>query len=226
MSAGVPAGSLGPPAEPVDPADRIDPAASALSPPIGRVPSEVSLLNPANALTLLRLALVPVFGVLLLHGGGRSSSWRVGACAVFVLASLTDRADGALARARRQVTNFGAVADPIADKALIGTALIGLSVLQALPWAVTIVILVREVGVTVLRFAVIRHGVIPASRGGKVKTALQSLAVSLYLLPLTGPPATTRAWLMGLAVLVTLGTGLDYLGRAAALRRLARSRRA
>ena len=77
--------------------------------------------------------------------------------------------------------------DPIADKALIGSALVGLSMLGDLPWWVTVLILVREVGVTVLRFAVIRRGVIPASRGGKLKTVVQAVAVGLFVLPLSGP---------------------------------------
>src|SRR5205085_1256725 len=97
--------------------------------------------------------------------------------------------------------SFGKLADPIADKALTGAALVGLSALGELPWVVTLVVLVREVGVTVLRFVVLRHGVIPASRGGKLKTLLQGLAIGLYVLPLTGAAASGRAVLMALAVL-------------------------
>jgi CDP-diacylglycerol---glycerol-3-phosphate 3-phosphatidyltransferase len=117
------------------------------------------------------------------------------------------------------VTNVGKVADPIADKALTGAALIGLSALGDLPWWVTVVILIREVGITGLRFFVIRHGVIPASRGGKAKTLLQNLAIGLYLLPLTGWAASVRFWMMGVAVAVTLVTGADYVARAVHLRR-------
>uniref|UniRef100_UPI002F25F5F3 CDP-alcohol phosphatidyltransferase family protein n=1 Tax=Streptobacillus moniliformis TaxID=34105 RepID=UPI002F25F5F3 len=104
---------------------------------------------------------------------------------------------------------FGKLADPIADKALAGGAFVGLSVLGELPWVLTLLVLGREVGVTVLRFVVIRHGVIPASRGGKLKTLLQGLALGLYLLPLRGPAASGRVVVMALAVAVTLVTGLD-----------------
>ncbi len=148
-----------------------------------------------------------------------STSWRLAATGVFVVASVTDHVDGELARRLHLVTDFGKIADPIADKALIGAALVGLSVLGELPWWVTVVMLVREIGVTLLRFWVIRHGVIAASRGGKVKTMLQSVALGLYLLPLSGAAASGRAWLMAAAVVLTVVTGLDYVGRALRLRR-------
>lgn len=175
--------------------------------------------NLANALTGLRLALVPVFGGLLLAGDGRDAQLRTAACAVFVVATWTDRIDGQLARRRGLVTDLGKIADPIADKALTGTALVGLSLLGELPWAVTSLVLVREVGVTLLRLLVIRHGVMPASRGGKLKVLLQSTAIGLYLLPLTGPLAITSAIVMTAAVAVTVVTGVDYVVRAARLRR-------
>lgn len=181
--------------------------------------ARVSNLNIANQLTVLRMALVPVFLACLLYDGGRSPGWRVAAGAVFVLASWTDRIDGQLARRRHLVTSFGKLADPIADKALTGAALLGLSALGMLPWAVTVVVLVREIGVTLLRFWVIRHGVIPASRGGKLKTLLQAVAIGLYVLPLSGPLASSRAWVMAVAVLVTVVTGVDYVARALTLRR-------
>ena len=147
--------------------------------PLGAAPAGVSVWNIANALTVLRLALVPVFLALLFHDGGEDAGWRVAAWATFAFAAATDLVDGDLARRRGLVTDFGKIADPMADKALIGTALVGLSVLGELWWAVTAVILVREVGVTLLRFWVIRHGVIPASRGGKLKTLLQGVAIGL-----------------------------------------------
>lgn len=168
---------------------------------------------------MVRLLLVPVFLAALLHDSGSSRGWRILACGVFAVALLTDRLDGAIARARGMVTEFGKIADPIVDKALTGGALIALSQLGDLPWRVTIVILAREVGVTMLRFWVIRHAVIPASRGGKVKTVLQGLAISLYVLPLTGWLGTLRAVLMAAAVVVTVTTGGDYVMRALALRR-------
>jgi CDP-diacylglycerol--glycerol-3-phosphate 3-phosphatidyltransferase len=188
--------------------------------------------NIANGLTLLRLLLVPVFVVILVANGGHSTGWRIWAFVVFAAATITDFVDGDLARSRGLVTDVGKVADPIADKALTGAALIGLSSLGDLPWWVTIVILVREVGVTGLRFFVIRHGVIPASRGGKAKTFLQNIAIGLYLLPLSGWSASLRFWLLAAALVVTVVTGADYVARALRLRRtsaraqLKRARRA
>jgi CDP-diacylglycerol--glycerol-3-phosphate 3-phosphatidyltransferase len=181
--------------------------------------ARVSAWNVANYLTVLRLLLVPVFTALLLAEDGDSEGLRVAATVVFAVASYTDRIDGQLARSRGLVTSFGKLVDPIADKALIGAALVGLSLLDELPWWVTAVVLVRELGVTVLRFWVIRHGVIPASRGGKLKALLQALAIGFYLLPLTGLAATGRAWFMTVAVGVTVVTGVDYVARAVTLRR-------
>ena len=179
----------------------------------------VSSWNLPNALTVLRLLLVPVFVALLLAEDGASDGLRVAAWGVFALASWTDHVDGRIARSRGLVTAFGKLADPIADKALTGAALIGLSSLGELPWLVTIVVLVREVGITVLRFVVIRHGIMPASRGGKLKTLLQGVAIGLYVLPLSGLLASGRAVVMTLAVVVTLVTGADYVARAVHLRR-------
>ena len=191
--------------------------------PIAEAPSAVSAWNIANGLTMLRLLLVPVFAVVLFHGDGHDTAWRIWAWAVFAIASMTDRLDGELARKRGLVTEFGKLADPIADKALIGTALVGLSVLDDLAWWVTVVMLVREVGVTLLRFWVIRHGVIAASRGGKVKTLLQAVAIGLYVLPLTGWLHVVAAVVMGAAIVLALITGGDYVGRAVRLRRRARA---
>jgi CDP-diacylglycerol--glycerol-3-phosphate 3-phosphatidyltransferase len=172
------------------------------------------LINVANVLTVLRLCLVPVFIVFLLAGG---DGWRIAACVIFGLASATDFLDGELARRRGLITDFGKIADPIADKALTGAALVTLSALGELAWWVTAVILARELGVTALRFWVIRRGVIAASRGGKIKTLLQVLAIALYVLP--GPPGIVRAVVMGLALVVTVVTGADYAVRAVRLRR-------
>ncbi|SNT03033.1 CDP-diacylglycerol--glycerol-3-phosphate 3-phosphatidyltransferase [Geodermatophilus saharensis] len=187
--------------------------------PAATPPQSARLVNLPNALTVLRLALVPVFAVLLLSDGGMDDTRRVWATVFFGAAIITDRYDGLIARRTGQVTEFGKLADPIADKALTGTALIGLSVLALLPWWVTLAILVRELGVTLLRFWVIRHGVIAASRGGKAKTVVQALAIGLYILPLTGLLATARWWVMAAALVLTLATGLDYVWRALALRR-------
>jgi CDP-diacylglycerol--glycerol-3-phosphate 3-phosphatidyltransferase len=182
-------------------------------------PPPAGVVNLANALTVARLVMVPIFAVLLLGAGEEHDRWRFAATVVFVAASLTDRVDGAVARRRGTVTDFGKIADPIADKALIGAALISLSVISDLPWWVTIVVLVRELGVTALRFWVIRRGVMAASRGGKAKTVLQAVAIGLYLLPLSGAIATVRAYLMAGAVIITLITGADYVARALRLRR-------
>jgi CDP-diacylglycerol--glycerol-3-phosphate 3-phosphatidyltransferase len=175
-------------------------------------PVPPGLVNVANALTVARICLVPVF-VLCLAAGG--TGWRIAALAAFGGASLTDLLDGQLARRRGLVTDFGKIADPIADKALIGAALITLSAIGELPAWVTAAILVRELGITALRFAVIRRGVIAASQGGKLKTLLQIIAICLYVLPPSlGIPVLIREVVMGAALVVTLVTGLDYVVRA------------
>ena len=179
----------------------------------------VSPWNLANYLTVLRLALVPVFVVLLLGREGTDPAWRYGAAVVFLVAAWTDRIDGQIARSRGLVTSFGKLADPIADKALTGSAFVGLSILDELAWPVTVLLLVREIGITLLRFFVIRHGVMPAGRGGKLKTVLQATAIVLYVLPLTGALATGRTAVMVAAVVVTVVTGVDYVVQAVTLRR-------
>jgi CDP-diacylglycerol--glycerol-3-phosphate 3-phosphatidyltransferase len=184
-------------------------------------PAAIPLLNVANVLTVSRLVLVPVFLLTLFAGGGQATGWRIVATAVFTVASITDNLDGRLARKLGLVTDFGKIADPIADKALIGAALVGLSLLGELPWWVTVVIATREVGVTLLRFWVIRYGVIPASQGGKWKTLTQIVAIGLFLLPLP-PAADVVSWLvMGVALVLTVVTGLDYVFRAFRLRAMA-----
>ena len=178
----------------------------------------VSPWNIANYLTVLRLLLVPVFLVVLLARDGEDDLLRLAAAGVFLLAAVTDRVDGQIARSRGLVTSFGKLADPIADKALIGGALVGLSLLGELPWWVTAVVLVREIGVTLLRFVVIRHGVMPAGRGGKLKTVLQIVALTAYLLPLPEVLQPVVVGVMALAVLVTLVTGAEIVGQALHLR--------
>ncbi|MFY1633196.1 CDP-diacylglycerol--glycerol-3-phosphate 3-phosphatidyltransferase [Solwaraspora sp. WMMB335] len=177
------------------------------------------VVNAANALTGLRMVLVPVFVVLVLVSAMTQPGWRIAACLTFVIASVTDLVDGWIARRYALVTSFGKVADPIADKALTGTALVLLSWYDQVPWWVTGLILAREFGITLIRFWVLRHGVIAASRGGKVKTALQILAIVWYLLPLPAVLAAAGSWIMAAALVVTLATGLDYVVRAVRLRR-------
>lgn len=169
------------------------------------------LLNIANVLTVLRILLVPVFLWALFVDGGQSVGWRWAAFAVFAIAAITDRIDGQLARKHGLVTDFGKMADPIADKALIGAALVGLSMLGVLPWWITVVIGVREVGITLLRFAVLRHGVIPAGRGGKLKTLVQGIAIGLYVMPLPAAVVPAAMVLMWAAVILTVVTGVDYV---------------
>lgn len=182
------------------------------------------LVNVANVLTVVRLLLVPVFVAALLTEGGQDVEWRFVAFGVFALAAFTDRLDGELARRLGLVTAFGTIADPIADKALTGSALVGLSVLGLVPWWITVTIMGRELGITVLRFWVLRHGIIPASRGGKAKTFVQTLAIGLYLLPLEELVAASAAvdWVrwsvLAVALVLTVATGLDYVLRAVRLR--------
>ncbi|MCX4473814.1 putative CDP-diacylglycerol--glycerol-3-phosphate 3-phosphatidyl-transferase 2 [Micromonospora sp. MW-13] len=190
-------------------------AESTPSPVVARVP----VLNAANALTLLRLVLVPVFVAMVVVSQMSQAGWRIVACLIFVFASATDLVDGWIARRFGLVTSVGKVADPIADKALTGAALVLLSWYDLLPWWVTVVILARELGITALRFWVIRHGVIAASRGGKIKTALQVLAITWYLWPMPAALAAVGPWIMAAAVVVTVVTGFDYIAQALRLRR-------
>ncbi len=180
--------------------------------------------NPANAITLLRIVLVPAFVVLLAWDGGTTVAMRLFALGLFVVAAASDRLDGWLARRSGLVTDVGKILDPIADKALMGGALITLSALGELSWWVTVVILVREVGITVMRFALLRYVVLPASRGGKLKTLLQSVAIGLFLLPLEHLPSWVRvvAWVVMVpALVVTVVTGFDYVRTALRVRRRA-----
>jgi len=190
--------------------------------------AKASVVNIPNALTTLRLLLVPVFAYFLFAqeaGSADYELYRYIAALIFVLASITDWVDGYLARRMNVVTTFGKVADPLADKALTGVALIGLSAMGDLSWVWTIIILGREVLVTVVRFAVIKDGVIAASMGGKLKTVSQMIAIVMYLLPLTGFLATLGVWMMAIAVILTILTGIDYCFRAAQVHRDAELRR-
>ncbi|HWT50539.1 MAG TPA: CDP-diacylglycerol--glycerol-3-phosphate 3-phosphatidyltransferase [Mycobacterium sp.] len=173
--------------------------------------SRARIANLANLLTLMRLLLVPIFLLALFADGGHQIAGRILAFVIFAIACITDRFDGLLARNYGMATEFGAFVDPIADKALIGSALIGLSMLGELPWWVTVVIMTREVAVTLLRLAVIRRGVIPASWGGKLKTLVQAVAIGLFVLPLSGPFLVVASVLMGAAILLTVVTGIDYV---------------
>ena len=186
--------------------------------------SDAPVVNLPNALTVLRVLCVPLLAVLLWLDQGANGPARDAAAVLFVVAALTDLVDGAIARRYGLVTTFGKVADPIADKALTGVALISLSLLGELPWWVTLVILAREIGVTALRFWVIEHGVIPASRGGKAKTVAQTVAIAMYLADMPWDWwSTASAVAMGIALVLTVVTGIDYVVRALRLRQRSRA---
>ena len=185
---------------------------------LSRGDTPASNANIANIITVARILLAPLFVWLLLADAGEDGALRWIAAVLFILAIATDGVDGHLARSRNLVTNTGIILDPIADKVLIGGALVSLSILGELWWWVTIIILVREVGITIFRFAVLSKKVIPASRGGKLKTVVQSVALSLFLLPLW---VIVGEWIhyvnygfMGLAFVLTVVTGIDYLWQA------------
>jgi CDP-diacylglycerol---glycerol-3-phosphate 3-phosphatidyltransferase len=178
--------------------------------------------NVPNALTTLRIVMVPFFGWALLTEDGHSAGWRWVAYALFAIAMITDKIDGDLARKHDIVTDFGKIADPIADKALTGMAFVGLSIIDELWWWVTIVVLVREWGITLMRFWLIRRGVVmPAGKGGKLKTLVQTFALGLLIMPTRLFPepwdvlGDVLLWLglglMGVAVALTVWTGIDYV---------------
>ncbi|WEO78637.1 CDP-diacylglycerol--glycerol-3-phosphate 3-phosphatidyltransferase [Cryobacterium sp. SO2] len=178
-------------------------------------PAKASNWNLPNVITIVRILLAPLFFWMLLADNGADGALRWWAAVLFIVAIATDGVDGAIARRYNLVTDLGKLLDPIADKILTGAALIGLSILAELPWWVTIVILVREIGITVFRFAMLSDRVIPASRGGKLKTIMQSVAISLALLPLWLVFGGWIDWVntitMTLALLLTVYTGVEYL---------------
>ena len=184
-----------------------------------------SNINVPNALTLLRAVAVPVFGWMLLahaHEGG----WRTATTIVFMVAILTDFVDGKIARKYNLVTNFGKIGDSIADKALTGMAFIGLSILGELPWWMTIIILLREWGITVMRMKMLKYEVMAANKGGNLKTAMQSLAITLFCLGLWRTPTFVDvfAWaVMIIAFLLTVVTGLVYIRDAIQIRNRAKN---
>ncbi|MCT1513940.1 CDP-diacylglycerol--glycerol-3-phosphate 3-phosphatidyltransferase [Dietzia cercidiphylli] len=187
-----------------------------MTPPItddGRPGAEVPVLNIANVLTVLRIVLVPVFVVLFFVADAQDPWWRVGAFVVFVLAMATDYVDGYLARRLGLVTDFGKIADPIADKALMAAAMISLSLVHELFWWVTIVILVREVGITLWRLFGVDH-VVAASKGGKLKTVTQTLGLGMLILPLPHWVWPVEWAVICVALVLTVYTGIDYLVKA------------
>ena len=178
--------------------------------------------NLPNALTTLRILSVPFYGWALLVDGGDSVLWRTVAWAIFVAAMITDKVDGDIARSRNLVTDFGKIADPIADKAITGMAFIGISVITDTwwMWTITIVVLVREWAVTLLRLSVLKSVVIAAAQSGKWKTVAQALALGFLTLPLLevdgwletpGEVVYVGALgLLGVAVALTIWSGYEF----------------
>ena len=167
-------------------------------------------LNLPNALTIFRILALPFCAYALFKNGGEDDSWRIIAFTLFFIVGLSDILDGKIARSRNQITEFGKLLDPIADKAMLATASIGASILGMLSWWVTAIFLIREVAVTILRFAVIKNGVIPASKGAKLKTFFQSFGVGFYILPLPSYLNLPRDLFMAVAIYLTISTGVTY----------------
>ena len=167
-------------------------------------------LNLPNALTIFRILALPFCAYALFKNGGEDDGWRIIAFTLFFIVGLSDILDGKIARSRNQITEFGKLLDPIADKAMLATASIGASLLGMLSWWVTAIFLIREVAVTILRFAVIKNGVIPASKGAKLKTFFQSFGVGFYILPLPSYLNIPRDLFTAVAIYLTITTGVDY----------------
>lgn len=166
--------------------------------------------NLPNSLTIFRILALPFCAYALFKNGGDDDKWRIIAFILFFIVGLSDILDGRLARSRNQITEFGKLLDPIADKAMLATATVGASTLGMISWWVTGIFLIREVAVTILRFAVIKKGVIPASKGGKLKTFFQNFGVGFYILPLPSFLNTPRDLFMAVAIYLTISTGIDY----------------
>ncbi len=176
--------------------------------------------NVPNLLTIARMILVPVFLIAFLSHPN-DQVWRLISTLIFVVAMATDAIDGRLARSSGQVTDFGKLWDPIADKLMTGVAFIALSIVGDLPWWMTILMLLREWGITALRFQILKYGVMAANRGGKLKTVLQTTAIIMFLLslPQLGTWWLVSKWIaMGAAFVLTIVTGIDYLIEAKKLR--------
>jgi CDP-diacylglycerol--glycerol-3-phosphate 3-phosphatidyltransferase len=172
-----------------------------------RVPSFVT----PNTLTVARILLIPVGVYTLFYDSGTNATFQIISWCIYFILGLTDIADGRWARQANRITPLGAFLDPVADKALIGSAMISLSILGRFPWWITILILVREIGITVFRLLVIRGGVIPASKGGKLKTAMQSFGVGFFMLPLPTWLDWFKYSFIAVAILLTITSAYDYL---------------
>jgi CDP-diacylglycerol--glycerol-3-phosphate 3-phosphatidyltransferase len=167
-----------------------------------------------NFITVMRLLFVPVGAYTLFKNGGDDPTWQYISWCVFFVLGLSDVLDGKLARSRGTITKFGEFLDPVADKVMIGAAMISLSILGRMPWWITIVILGREIGITLLRLAIIRRGVIAANKGGKIKATFQSFGVGFYVLPLPTWLFWFRDGFMAIAIALTIVTGAYYVKSA------------
>ena len=164
-----------------------------------------------NTLTLARILLIPVGVFMIFFDGGDNAHFQIIAWTIYFILGLTDIADGKWARQANRITPLGTFLDPVADKALIGSAMISLSILGRFPWWITILILLREIGITVFRLLVIKDGVIPASKGGKLKTIFQGFGVGFFMLPLPHSLDWFKYSFIAVAVTLTLTSGYDYL---------------
>ena len=169
-----------------------------------------SFITP-NSLTVTRILLIPVGVSVLFLDGGDNARYQVIAWTIFFLLGLTDIVDGKWARQSNRITALGTFLDPVADKALIGSAMISLSILNRFPWWITILILTREIGITIFRLVVIRNGVIPASKGGKLKTFLQGFGVGFFMLPLPDSLDWFKFAFISVAIIVTITSAYDYV---------------
>lgn len=167
-----------------------------------------------NSLTLARLLLIPFGAIALFMNGGDDYTWQIISWWIFFILGLTDIVDGNLARSRQQITELGKFLDPVADKAMVGTAMICLSILDRMPWWITIVILAREIGITLFRLAIVKRGVIPANKGGKIKATFQSFGTGFYVLPLNPDLYWFRDGFMYIAIALTVVTGAYYVRSA------------
>jgi len=164
-----------------------------------------------NFITVMRLVFVPVGACTLFKNGGDDTTWQYISWVVFFTLGMSDVLDGKLARSRNTITEFGKFLDPVADKVMIGTAMISLSILGRMPWWMTIVILAREIGITIFRLSVIKRGVIPANKGGKIKAMMQGFGVGFYVLPLSSSLYWFRDGFMYIAIVLTVVTGAYYV---------------
>lgn len=167
-----------------------------------------------NSLTIARLLLIPFGAISLFMNGGNDFTWQIISWWIFFILGLSDIFDGQLARSRQQITELGKFLDPVADKAMVGTAMVALSILDRLPWWITIVIMAREIGITFFRLAILKRGVVPANKGGKIKAAFQGFGTGFYVLPLDPDYYWFRDGFMYIAIILTIVTGFYYVRSA------------